>query len=179
MPQSEWEVEEGWLEETKAFQPLHIWSPLCHPPSHCIFPLVQLSPLCRASHLTPQQVGEYKQPKGSPISYASISLPPDCANSHADPDLFLELSLPVFKLSLLTPQTPRYNPAPQQAAYSLMLLKSRQPTQNVAGPLHHLPRVNSDKITSLTAGQRGQRSLKIHQQESSRRSGKTLSDTCK
>lgn len=67
------------------------------------------------------------------------------------------------------------NLASQQAAHSLVVLKSRQPTQNTVSPLHRLPRVNSDKTTSLPAWQRSQRSFKIHQQESSRRSGNTLS----
>lgn len=56
----------------------------------------------------PQQAARYKQPKGSPISHASSSLPADCANSHVDPGLFLELSFPVFKLLLPpTPQPPQ------------------------------------------------------------------------
>lgn len=122
MPQGEWEVEERWLEETKALQPPHVWSPLCHPPSHCIFSLVGLSPLCRAAHLTPQQAGGYKQPKGSPIFYASSSLPCDCANSQVDPGLFLELSL--HFQAVITHNTPRPNLARQQVAHSLVLLKS-------------------------------------------------------
>lgn len=60
-----------------------------------------------------------KQPKGSPISHASSSLPADCANSHVDPGLFLELSFPVFKL--LLPQTP-------QPPQGLTLPPSRQLT---------------------------------------------------
>lgn len=126
-------------------------------PAHLVTSLPPSQPLHLPPGLTqpslqrippPQQAGGYKQPKGSPISHASSSLPCDCANSHVDRGLFLELSFPAFKL--LLPQhlkPPRPNLAPQQAAYSLMWLKSRQPTQNVASPIHHLQRVNSDKIT--------------------------------
>lgn len=95
----------------------------------------------------PQQAGGYEQSKGSPISHASSSLPPTM-QTHMLTQVSSENSFPVFKLSLpTTPQTPRPNLAPQQAAYSLMLLKSRQPIQNVPSPLHSLRRVNSDKIT--------------------------------
>lgn len=118
------------------------------PPSQLLCLPARIEPARFAEGPSPWQIGGYKQPKASPSPGMSGSLPHAHANTHTEPGPFPEIvSHPHLQAAIDddTSNARGLTSPPQQAASSLMLLKSRQPAGKVASPLHRLPRVNGDK----------------------------------
>lgn len=141
-----------------------------HLPPASTQPALQGIPRCDRSAGT-------SSPKPPPSSGASSCLAPAHANTHADPGPFLEIVSPCLQAAIAhnTSNTrgPTSLPSRQHPAACYLNLGSQLEKRRALSIA--FPGQTVTKITSLSAGQRSQRALKIRQAGKHQEAGETLS----